>query len=791
MRHWWVWVALSGCVSSQSVPCDGELVCPQGTSCASVTYPSGAKPYCASADEIAGCVGIADGEVCSGALPGTCHSGVCLENRCGNELVDQGEACDDGNTDDGEVGIGDGCSADCRSNQTCGNAIIDPIAHEECDSADPLQHDGCSSSCGNEVPTWDVLGNVQARIRFAIDFDADRERTVVFGGIAANGSTYGDTIEWNGERWHSARTPIAPTLRADPKMAYDRERHELVLFGGTGGIADTWTRDARGWHLRTPSTSPDVKPIAMTYDAKHHRVVLFAQHDLVTAVMETWAWDGATWSSIPTPSTLTFREEPGMSYDELRGVVVMFGGATLAGVGQGLDEVWELDDMQWSRKMFSGPAPEGRIGPAMTFDPVEKKTYVLGGNSSNGAYSDAWWWDGQAWQAAPAPTVVPPAFAFASTHMTTDSARNRIVVIGSNLDIYERIGTAWTGRWIDAGVPGPRRNPAAAVDPQFGEIVLHGGIDDSSNVVNDTWVWNGSWVKETTAMTSRFSAAMAYDPIRHEIVVYGGAPGPGQFSNQTWVRGHAGTTATWAQRSPAMNPGARRSHMMAWDGARNRVLLFGGANGSNVFDVLADTWSWDGTNWSKDVDGPTSTVASPTKRQEAAMAYDPIRKHVVLFGGASDTNVPLFDTWTWNGSTWTRHDLSVHPAARRTAQLAWDAARQRLVLFGGFSNAGVFEDVWEWDGSAWNMIPTTAAVGRRSHAVVSDPDGAGILVLAGSDPNNTLRTDVARLRWDRAEISDEACTQIDFDGDGLAGCADPDCWYVCTPLCAPGVTSCP
>jgi hypothetical protein len=38
----------------------------------------------------------------------------------------------------------------------------------------------------------------------------------------------------------------------------------------------------------------------------------------------------------------------------------------------------------------------------------------------------------------------------------------------------------------------------------------------------------------------------------------------------------------------------------------------------------------------------------------------------------------------------------------------------------------------------------------------------------------------------------EACAlaTADDDGDGLAGCTDPDCWGRCAPLCLPGA-ACP
>lgn len=43
------------------------------------------------------------------------------------------------------------------------------------------------------------------------------------------------------------------------------------------------------------------------------------------------------------------------------------------------------------------------------------------------------------------------------------------------------------------------------------------------------------------------------------------------------------------------------------------------------------------------------------------------------------------------------------------------------------------------------------------------------------------------MRWE-SPTPDEACDGTDADADGLAGCADPDCWARCTPRCMPGTT---
>ena len=63
---------------------------------------------------------------------------------CGNGEVnsDYGEVCDDANLEDG-----DGCSADCLSNETCGNGILDLALGEVCDDGNLEGGDGCSADC--------------------------------------------------------------------------------------------------------------------------------------------------------------------------------------------------------------------------------------------------------------------------------------------------------------------------------------------------------------------------------------------------------------------------------------------------------------------------------------------------------------------------------------------------------------------------------------------------------------------------------------------------------------------
>jgi cysteine-rich repeat protein len=67
----------------------------------------------------------------------------CTMEICGDGLLDGGEQCDDGNTVDG-----DGCAADCKV-ESCGDGVLD--AGEDCDDGNIVDGDGCRGDCTEEL----------------------------------------------------------------------------------------------------------------------------------------------------------------------------------------------------------------------------------------------------------------------------------------------------------------------------------------------------------------------------------------------------------------------------------------------------------------------------------------------------------------------------------------------------------------------------------------------------------------------------------------------------------------
>ncbi|HXS15959.1 MAG TPA: DUF4215 domain-containing protein, partial [Polyangiaceae bacterium] len=82
------------------------------------------------------------GRICPPGTACTVDGQACITGQCGNGARDEGEACDDGNVKDG-----DGCSENCRSDETCGNGVKDEVTGEVCDDNNEKGGDGCRADC--------------------------------------------------------------------------------------------------------------------------------------------------------------------------------------------------------------------------------------------------------------------------------------------------------------------------------------------------------------------------------------------------------------------------------------------------------------------------------------------------------------------------------------------------------------------------------------------------------------------------------------------------------------------
>ena len=123
------------------------------------------------------------------------------------------------------------------------------------------------------------------------------------------------------------------------------------------------------------------------------------------------------------------------------------------------------------------------------------------------------------------------------------------------------------------------------------------------------------------------------------------------------------------------------------------VVLFGGTDGTML---LADTWTWDGTDW-------TGHVVAPPRPREAAMMAT-LGSTVVLFGGlgGSDANTELSDTWTWNGSS-LEHALHLELAiGTRLGDRRLGRRASRALRWSGRQRERA-ERYVDWSGTDWSQ----------------------------------------------------------------------------------------
>lgn len=163
------------------------------------------------------------------------------------------------------------------------------------------------------------------------------------------------------------------------------------------------------------------------------------------------------------------------------------------------------------------------------------------------------------------------------------------------------------------------------------------------------------------------------------------------------------TGADGALDVPASLPN-RYDFATAYDSARNEIVLFGGwdrgADG-RTRGYRPETYTFDGTEWTKEE--PNTFVAA---RYDASMVYDPVRQQVVMFGGTRADNVKLNETLVWNGTDWALLTPATSPSPRSDHQMVWDPVGQRVLLFGGNDGANWLEDLWAWNGTTWTQVAT-------------------------------------------------------------------------------------
>jgi hypothetical protein len=214
------------------------------------------------------------------------------------------------------------------------------------------------------------------------------------------------------------------------------------------------------------------------------------------------------------------------------------------------------------------------------------------------------------------------------------------------------------------------------------------------------------------------------------------------------------STSSAPRSSALIGPASTAGYSVADDIATHQIVLFGGITDNSA------TWIWDGTRWTL-----AQPFASPPGRIDAAAAYDPLLRLVLLFGGHGAPGTDLTDTWAWDGATWHEMDKgSGTQGPRSDASMTWDPALNEMVLVAGGPGDSAAA-AWIWNRTHWTRLQSGLPFPPASLSVAFDPGTHALVAVAsGQVPVPPPGSRTQTWAWDGS-----AWHRIQTGSDPVAG----------------------
>jgi hypothetical protein len=630
---------------------------------------------------------------------------------------------------------------------------------------------------------------VPSRFRHAAVLDPGRDRMLVFGGESGAGvSNRVQALPLSGATdW----SPIvvsgsAPLARRSAGVVYDPVRDRLLVFGGSDGATtynDLWALSLAGtphWSFLGSGGAlvPPREEHVTVYDAAHDRLVVFGGIDAEQHVLsDCWSYSlsgvgAGTWNLLGAAAAGPLARQSACGvYDPVRDRLLVFGGADSSGTLLG--DTWALPmgaGGTWAKVPLASGEPEGRERAAAAYDAGHDQMVVYGGRGQGGLLDVVLTLSfpgTAAWNTLMPSTPRPAAREWAAA--IVDPLRDRLVVYGGGTpgpssDVVA-FGLGATHPWTTltpTSAPHPFRAAALVRDPVRNRMLLFGGLDASNVASNSVWSLDLSGPAAWTLLTptgappgARFYASAVYDAARDRVLVFGGVGFVPSFFvyNDVWSLQLAGTP-TWQLLSPSGTPPSPRYlHSAIVDPVRDRMVVFGGSNGTIENNEL----------WTLDLGGSTAWTSwtisdpSPAPRGTYGAIYDPVRDRMIICDG-TDFATTFADVWAlplagpfhWQALA----PNGPAPPARYLAGWGYDAARDRLLVFGGRDlGSNRWSDAWALQFGAtdqWiDLEPAgPSPVGRYDHCAAFDPDHDRFVITGGRLATSlTLTEDAISIDW--------------------------------------------
>ena len=285
--------------------------------------------------------------------------------------------------------------------------------------------------------------------------------------------------------WEDMVPSTSPTVRYSHDMATIFGTDQVLLFGGSSNMDDTWIFDSSDntWTEKSPTT----KPMGRQYHA-------------MTAI-----------------------------YDMEN--VFLFGGINYSSGELGDTWIYDAGNNAWTNKQPS-TNPQGRYGHTVAYIDGTNKILLFGGSSwTSGLFKETWIYDinDNSWSEQ---TVVNEPSGRQNQAMASVDGTDNVVLFGGydgSFDqetwVYDLSDNTWTKR-LPENKPSARAGHAMATIYGTDKVVLNGGLD-SEDSFNDTWIYDlsdNTWTKQlpSTKPPARGYHTMASIHNKYKVMLFGG-----------------------------------------------------------------------------------------------------------------------------------------------------------------------------------------------------------------------------------------------------------------------------
>lgn len=321
-------------------------------------------------------------------------------------------------------------------------------------------------------------------------------------------------------------SPSIPSARHGAKMVYDPVGKQVILFGGRGKgqivgdlLSDLWAYDLEkeNWReIKTTSAPPSRLSPGFVYDPSHHQVVLFGGYSNRGRLDDTWLLDleNYQWTEVNPALKPPARSDMGMAYDESNHLVLLFGGYCLENQRDLCDDTWVFDP-KMNRWIEMDPlsSPPVMYGHSLNYDPLNEQFLVWGGHMSSfdqgrmssAGYNDSIWlytYSDNQWQEIDPGNQSHPSARY--WHQAIFGLEPSGLVVFGGDGGYRYLTDTWFfdpendswSRINSENTPPARIVGSSVYSPDYGQIILFGGLYDDFSNLKDTWIYSdksGEW----------------------------------------------------------------------------------------------------------------------------------------------------------------------------------------------------------------------------------------------------------------------------------------------------------